>query len=57
MATNLQQAVSATIDVGHNDGLGSRRNPLGVTLYEDLLVNKLVFFATSTSRLFGCFAL
>ena len=29
--------VSATFDVGRDDGLGSRRNPLGVTLYEDLL--------------------
>ena len=27
---------SATFDVRRNDGLGSRRNLLGVTLYEDL---------------------
>ena len=27
---------SATFDVGRDDGVGSRRNPLGVTLYEDL---------------------
>ena len=36
-------AVSATFDVGRDDGPGSRRNVLGVTLYEDLCVNKLVF--------------
>ena len=33
---------TATFDVGHDDGLGSRRNPLGVTIYEDHWVNKLV---------------
>ena len=35
--------VSATFDVGRDDGLGSRRTQLGVTLYEDLWVNTLVF--------------
>ena len=28
--------VSATFDVGRDNGLGSRSNPLGLTLYEDL---------------------
>ena len=34
--------VSATFDVGRDDGLGSRRNPLGETLYEDLRVRDLL---------------
>ena len=36
--------VSATCDVGRDDGLGSLRNLLGVTLYEDLWVKKLFRF-------------
>ena len=32
-----------TFDVGRDDGLGSQRNPLRVTLYEDLAVDKLFF--------------
>ena len=40
-------SVSATSDVGRDDGLGSRRNPLGVFLHKALRVNKLLFFARS----------
>ena len=29
-------SVSATCDAGREDGLGSRSNPMRVTLYEDL---------------------
>ena len=29
-------SISASFDVGRDEGLGSRRNPLGVTLYEEL---------------------
>ena len=36
--------VSATFDVGRDDGLGSRRNLLEVTPYEDLCVIQLVFY-------------
>ena len=36
--------VSATVDVGLDDGLGSRRKPLGVTWSEDVWVNQLCFY-------------
>ena len=35
-SVGVRGTVSATFDVGRDDGLRSRRNPLGVTLYEDL---------------------
>ena len=35
--TRITQACnSVTFDVGRDDGLASRGNPLGLTLYEDL---------------------
>ena len=45
-------AVSATFVVWRDDGLGSRRNLLGVTLYEDLWANKLVFAGNTKKQVF-----
>ena len=39
--TEVIPLVSATFNEERDDGLGSRRNPLKVTLYEDLRVNQL----------------
>ena len=47
------RVVSATFDVGRDDGQGSRRNLLGVTRSEDLFVNKLAFGENAWEV--GCF--
>ena len=34
--------ISATLDVGRDDGLGSQRNPAGVTLKKNVFITRMI---------------